>query len=386
MQSGIVAGQLQESLHGQSNPLLSTLNFDIFHQIMANAAHKSTVLSCMKTCRALHRFGVPILLRFPVTISYNRLASFCTFMLAKHPPRMQWLRQLCLAVYWSGYPPIEEKENIFDLLAQVLENAEGLEDLRILGMKEVLDLSPRLSDTLCNLTSLRNLAVLDFNQECSLILSRMDIPKMRKLCLQFYYSYNLSYSLKPFQEHLEELHICGPAEFYSFSPTMPRVTKFTLEDIDLSNILVPPLLTSFPNLKSFSLVTDRGSKLGADFWQSHHLLNQSQYHDGDWDQLSHVRGTALSLYVLGLNSSVEHLELVRFDEGSLPFLSTLLHDLRPTVLSLEMNTRRGFSLSSLASSDSFTFSKEILPPHVNLNFHISKESGAQNKIIVGPTY
>ena len=389
MQSDLVATQLQDSPLKQSDPSYPTLNFDILHHIMAAAADKSIILSCMQTCRALNAAGVPILLRFPIKIRrHEQLASFCAFMLFKDPPRTQWLRQLQLSglCAYDFRLEIEERDPVLDLLAQVLKRADHLEDLKIDAMEKSLERAPRLIRVLRNLTSVRSLSISDFGRMCCVLFLHMDIPRLRRLDLHLSGYLSLSDPLKPFQDHLEELHIRGSVNIYGFDFTMPRVTKLTLEDNDLLKVFVSPLLTSFPNLKSFGLITNTQPIFGHNLWESRHLLNQCQFYDDDWDQLSHVRGTELSLYVLGLNSSVEHLELVRFDEGSLPFLSTLLHDLRPTVLSLEMNTRRGFSLSSLASSDSFTFSKEILPPHVNLKFHISKESGVQNKIIVGPTY
>ena len=122
MQSDLVATQLQDSPLKQSDPSYPTLNFDILHHIMAAAADKSIILSCMQTCRALNAAGVPILLRFPIKIRrHEQLASFCAFMLFKDPPRTQWLRQLQLSglCAYDFRLEIEERDPVLDLLAQV---------------------------------------------------------------------------------------------------------------------------------------------------------------------------------------------------------------------------------------------------------------------------
>ena len=146
------------------------LNSDVLN-IILSLLSPSDADKLARTCRAAYRYAIPrILSDVTLGLGFHRkpksqLASFCHFVLAGAPGRALLLRRLDLRRDAFPWVEVEIKAvpgnprgsraytidySVASLLAEVIQQADGLEEVHVAGADPLLASEPRLQDALAS--------------------------------------------------------------------------------------------------------------------------------------------------------------------------------------------------------------------------------------------
>lgn len=303
------------------------------------------MLACMLTCRTLYEVGVQRLLSLPLHIPINNtIIPLCEYILTQFPHRSRHLRELKL-----GHPGNEQLSSItsstVDLLARVLSGAQDLRTVTIYNINQAFISDSTLSDALSHLKGINELNVMSPSYPLFKALEKMD-ASLKKLRVDFY-SYNRQPidplpKIAPFNITLENLSI----SFVKFSRTpkleetvvFPRVHVLSIKQSPLTPL--ETLIHSFPDVRRLTLFMSHHSNVLLEIpAQACRESNQAAQHRKPWSSLNYVQADALSLYLLGLDSMVHHVDIRDITTPVMHLVPMVLLDIRPTRLALSIPTR-----------------------------------------------
>ncbi|KAI0792753.1 hypothetical protein C8Q75DRAFT_580406 [Abortiporus biennis] len=91
----------------------SALDFDIISLVIQELKSRHAILSMMKTCKALHDYGITFMLRIPISFDQwfidekieERQENLCLY-LQKHPSRLKYIREVIAesSYMWDNQP------------------------------------------------------------------------------------------------------------------------------------------------------------------------------------------------------------------------------------------------------------------------------------------
>ncbi|KIP09298.1 hypothetical protein PHLGIDRAFT_12084 [Phlebiopsis gigantea 11061_1 CR5-6] len=336
------------SPHGQ-DILPMRLNYDILIAVMA-FARRSDVGRVMSTCRTLYRAGVPHLLRGSIKIkSAAQLNLLCEYMRGDLPYRSRYLRGLDLSIYADSLTEDAAPPTPFvTLLSEYAQNLEALD------ITYTDTLASVLSSALSTSKSLRTLTISAYSWDLEHLLREIHAP-IKALNITFEDEWHgdgvidmdPAIICAPLKDYLEYLRV-SDADFATSHIQYPRLKSLRVGGCKFAEI--EHIFNSFPNLSNLDLRMHHGNDtLSALDIQEHRMLNIEAQQRGCWRSLRYLEADLLSLYMLGVQSTVDSLRLVfgllnEARDG--PRLRAVLSDTHPSNLELSL-PMHGFDLSKL---------------------------------------
>ncbi|KAI0350492.1 hypothetical protein OH77DRAFT_1072538 [Trametes cingulata] len=335
------------------------LGRDVLHELMYHLPRQSDVFSLMRTSKTLWDSGVKPLLDRGVTVEkLAQLSSFCDFMLnGDGRSRSVHLRKLHVAIRLDGdgarYDEESDTENsdsnagsddgtafhasgskdTLRKLAQVLQNAPNLEELRLDSCEELFERHMDLAKSVTALTTVRRLLVSSIGP---LAAKMLDNIKSTLIELDVHCGSEeieepdtLFPLVKSHQASLEKLS-AWYVELDTLPRPFPRVTALALRSFFDCILDVASLQRAFPSLRYLEL--SEPGDLEADESRE---ANRPHAEKGSWT-LAHLCGSLNALCGLGMAPHATKLEVdhVWSETATLAKLRTVVSEARPSHLVL----------------------------------------------------
>lgn len=318
------------------------LHFDILVLLISHL-DRTDLLSLMQVCRSLHSALVPQLLRLHPTIRRTKqLMSFCQFILTDVPMRFRYLQRLSLAISYVWSPRISE------MLLEVFRHAIHLEELGVLDCG-FLEGDPELLSAIAALTNIKTLCIRYPTKVARDLLMRMQSQIIR---VDVSFSKVARHRLDPVdllsncRDTVTTLCMSLP-RFGDIDIQFPALTKLALKCHQCLRTF--PLVSAYPNVRDLTVTMCRGMCGHGGFdpepvhryehdienFRKENVLSRQL---GSWRSLEHVRGDASSLYHLALDCHAQRVDLTDLMPTDLTKFATIMRDLKPCILRLELHT------------------------------------------------
>ena len=301
----------------------------------------------------------------------KELQSFLLFIRAEHSTRMPFLRELSL---WCGPLPAELSSALKDLFLE-LGPLGKLRCLTIDFSETLLSSDPELANAVASLSSLSYLSLCqakaascDTLENIKSSLESVDIRLIeaweRLSSDESDYDENISRNgydkavdvvghLHRFRDTLNDIKLVFPLRSAPDWPVFPRVKR-----LELDSFYAPVTLhyvQAFPNLVHIVLSEmDDFWDVCDEFFDEYRQCNmeqQAQYRDA-WPALKIFEGSFHALYILALPIHVPRVKIkciprsyLDDDSVELAWLDTMLADVRPSHLEVEVKCVKQFVLS-----------------------------------------
>ncbi|TCD70252.1 hypothetical protein EIP91_004153 [Steccherinum ochraceum] len=324
----------------------------------------------MRTCRALYRAGLPVLLRF-VCIhagwTTGRLASWCKFVL-REERRATLIREMHLHVTMIIQVVTYTRKFIDDAhnsLAEVLKRARST--LRVLKLKDLEtqleeDEFAVLTSPLCELASLQRLIIKsDCGPKTQAMLTNMASPLVRvDLALDYRYhptAIDPITSLRNFASSLETLHIAADhgsiiSDHFSSDLVFSQVKQIILEVSSDPLPSLVPFMVSFPNLVDMlcNSPVNRDEKHyfihGQDALDEFDTENRelrkrnlATISGNGWPRLEFLYAGVVQSYTSGLSHHVHQWRGVHLKAYNAEYFDAMIGALTPEVLQFTVSTQ-----------------------------------------------
>ncbi|KAJ3534621.1 hypothetical protein NM688_g7107 [Phlebia brevispora] len=332
---------MENNVAGHDAGSLFHLYDDTLLHLLRLATDKS-LLSLMRTCRALFALGLPALLGRRHYLRSQSLQSFYNFLQTTSPSSFLALRDLDFSADSWGWPGVPQVPGHSAIILDILKRAVNLQALCFDAA--LLSLDGGIDDAIMSLSSLRTLEITgDFDFDLSPdLLSRLHVPlKHIELSLDdgidpIPMLTNFSHSLQTVVFTCVSFPSVGNVSF-------PEVTHLKAQAC--FHPCAPALIAAFPNVKHIHLEcssivgtpTDQSANLDA-------LLPQCvefQKHQR-WESLLSATVDLAGLYILALQCEVPSIviaeELPTASEVDVTWLASSLRLLRPHYLKLHVRS------------------------------------------------
>ena len=305
-----------------------------------------------RTCRALHQSGARYLLQGDIKIwSPEQLDSLCQYISRDVASRSCYIRGLDLRVFAESLADPGKAVQTALFVTLFSEYAQNLETLNIAYTQP---LATELPLVLSTLSRLRSLTLSAFSEDVEGLLERLQTP-LRVLDISFTDNWSWEGVITadpavvcaPLKDVLEVLEV----NFVTFEASQvqyPRLTTLSVHGCKWAEL--EHIFHSFPNLANLSLSMLHDDDIeGLGDIEEHRALNVAARERGCWAGLRHLKSDPLSVYMLGVQSTVDTLNL-----ASGGFLSNIrdcdrlravLTDTRPAILALNLRAPSALSTS-----------------------------------------
>lgn len=271
------------------------LNFDVLFVVLSLVEGRPDIGRMMRTCRTMHRAGVPHLLYGNIRIcDLEKFLSLCCFMLDKNTPRFRHLRYLDL----DGWDPTSVHTSVVsavnDTILEFFHKAQHLERLT-LGFKDsdMLLGNTRLPQAISSLTSLVEFNMYGMGKEGCAMLSKLQSP-LTMISVTFDLSdMNPSdpvHIFRRFKDSLQELQI-NWASFDTGDTTYPHLIFLRVDAC--VRVDIGCMFRAYPNLQGllFQMVdeeADDGQDPSIELCRQVNIAAQAA---GTWETLRCLSGS-----------------------------------------------------------------------------------------------
>ncbi|RPD54432.1 hypothetical protein L226DRAFT_268874 [Lentinus tigrinus ALCF2SS1-7] len=333
----------------------SVLLEDVMYIIMS-FSDRPTVSRMMRTCRTLHRGGVPHILRDDVNLCLSSLdESFFQFLLANLDRRLRYLRGLSISPgrfsserhisrhIQDGVP--EMLNSLFTILATIGTNFTRLE---LYDAEDIFQLHPRLPDTLASLTELEEVKMSSAGSlSCKMLrnlqsrlffaeISLLDDGDDQALTFQDKIPATLLQGSRTTLKHLSISDV-------NTTPSGPRYNNLTvLEIVNTYAFITQHYVRTFPGLMklyiSDSFIKDARNLEQLRAIREANIMQQDCM--GTWKSLCTYAGPLGIMYALGLTCRITRLQLDDTDDHGFDhrILSAVLSTARPSHLTIMLES------------------------------------------------
>ncbi|KAI0369603.1 hypothetical protein BV20DRAFT_967908 [Pilatotrama ljubarskyi] len=387
------------------------LSHDVLLELMHHLPRQSDVSSLMRTSKTLWDSGIKPLLSRGVTVeNAAQLSSFCDFMLKDGSrSRILHIRKLHLVFQLDENGDADEDESDtesdtensnFDAasedgaslhvplskgtlrrLAEVLQNAANLEELRIDSCEEFFELHKGLAKSIKGLTRIRRLFVSSVGPLAADMLEHIKstVVELDLHCRQvdMYEPDTLLPFVQSRRASLEKLS-AWYVELDTPDALFPRLRALALRSFVDGELDVISLHRTFPNLQYLELSSP--SYLGCD---ESRKANRPHAEKGLWS-LAHLCGALDALYSLGMTPRTTKVEVdhIYSDAAILDHLRTVISEARPSHLVIHAGH---FVLRRLDIKDIPALlpqaPEEVLVTHLSLNIHLRYLFGSADELV-----
>ncbi|OCH84843.1 hypothetical protein OBBRIDRAFT_798727 [Obba rivulosa] len=306
-------GGLQHSPSQNDDHLGPRPNFDILIHIMKFVPQ--VLLVMMRTCRVLYPVGIKCLLANPPILdSAERVLAFCNFMLAD-ASRFTLLRTLELA-YFDYLTPLPS--STMSILTRILSHAHSLRTLAF-GQRD-LDSDP----------------LTQFFGEVSIVVGAVQ-SALVELRADFVDGFlpDAHVILEASPKSLQILDLRGVTWATTAITPYPELRRLTVRFSEAGRD-IGLLVGLFPNLSHLEFAEEHWRTTLGEMGEVRER-NERGSPGRRWSRLEYFGGDFGSIYSAGLGCEVKHLNIRRFNGESIRLLTSILSDIRPRSLSLEVD-------------------------------------------------
>ncbi|EMD39443.1 hypothetical protein CERSUDRAFT_71365 [Gelatoporia subvermispora B] len=316
------------------------MDYDILH-IVLGLSSKPEILSLMTKCRDMHEVGIKRLLALDIPIHKNNTFSFAQFMLADPQFRLMHLQHLHIVVPEGPFEVLWMGMMLHDILGDSSRPPQ-IKTISITHSERWLSANRWFYRFCISLQGLEEIDLREVGRVASKLLQEVSSEIVTaRIAFDSQYPrappHDISSLLVNSTTRLQDLRYYG-AWFQSHTVQFLALHTLEIPHCDITEI--KSLLLTFPNLRS--LYTTSKSWSGDIYLGRHtHIRDINlafQEAHGRWTRLDRLSGSMDQIYVLGITSPVEFLELEsKMSIENLTFVSALLADANPSRLRLILN-------------------------------------------------
>lgn len=317
------------------------LNFDILLAVMP-VAPLPVVGRLMCTCRTLYQAGIPHALQGSISIaSFKQLTSLYQF-LCRDPHRSRYFGDLDVDNYFIKQGERWD-ESAAAILALLAEHGKYLHTISV-RYRAPLFADFRLPVTLSSLRGLHSLRIRGYSEHIRAFILEARLP-LTTLSLSFddrlgdtMLAVDPSRICRSLEASLEVLHI----DFVETKATECRYPRLhTLHITFFRRIDIQHLIRCFPGLSNLRFNVAQDNLLSDAEIERHRELNIEAQRHASWESLQSVECSLLNLYMLGVQTEVEHLDISKVQLNTAAHgsqLPAVVSDTRPCTLQLFLDS------------------------------------------------